>query len=407
MYDRHDGRRDPTYNVSANPDTFARIVNTHGLLARVMRARACPCVMVSGSPDWYCSLCHGDGQLYDFQRKLMIGDEDSDISWDGSVVYPQRIPIIEPIKVQRGLAPEQGGTVTYNILNYTGTEIRISGIPLPKPYEVMRVSYFADRFTHVENEVVTVDTALRTLTTIGTLFDDGSRSSNFVNIHGDIAIIDRIWNIVTGYEYTDYTFNKNQVYLGATGPAPAAGQIRMNYYFVPPERVAAQEIDTRNEKEEKSLTGLPQGILRMMFNSYMELGEGDHITLLMPVYYKNDIITHRTGTDRIFEFDVANIDDRIFDESGAIYYKGVDYVLRNYRSINWVAGGRQPAAGKKISVKYGYHPTFVVFGDMPAPNNLDNRLYPITVMTKMWGKTQRSDPEVMPSWNLTNPETTI
>jgi hypothetical protein len=405
MYDRHDGRRDPTYNISANPDSFARIVNTHGLLARVMRARACPCVMVNGSPNWHCNLCHGDGYIYDFQRKLMIGDEDSDIRWDGAVIYPQRIPLIEPIKVQRCLPPEQGGTVTYEILSYTANEIRIAGDPLPRPYEMMRVSYFADRFTHVENEVVNVDAVLRTLSTVGTLFDDGTRSSNFVNIHGDIVIIDRIWNSVSGYEYTDYSFNKQMVYLSATGPDPISGQIRMNYYFAQPERVAAQEIDIRNEKEEKTLANIPQGMLRMMFNSYVDIGEGDHITLLMPTYYKTDIITHRTGVDRIFEFDVASIDDRIFDESGAIYYKNVDYTLKRFREIHWITGGRQPAASVKMSVRYGYHPTFVVFGDMPAPNNLDNRLYPITVMTKLWAKTQTGDPETMPSWNLTHPET--
>jgi len=393
MQDRHVGRETPVFVIEGHPDKFIGLIQRHGVLSRIMRARRCPCATSTGSPDIYCDLCMGDGMIYDFQRKMLQADEDSDIGVDSSVVYPFRIPVIEPVRVERLLAPEQGGIKEYTIDEYTASEIRISGNPLPRKYEKMRVTYYFDRFEYVQDELVTVDAATRILTTKGTAFDGGHRSSNFFNVHGDIAVVEKVYDTEKSHTYTNYTFRKNKIYVDPGEPAPTPDKVQVSYYYVPPARVLTSDIEVRQLKQEKWTSELPEGECRMAMEPWFELGEGDIITLLTPTLYKNEIIKHSGVIDKLIEFDVARIDEIIFDEDGKRYEVNIDFVLKGFRDISWI--GNQPVPGKRISVRYGYHPTYVVFQDHPMPNTLENKQYPQVVRAKIWAKTLSKDIETM------------
>lgn len=401
--DRHVGRQKPIFNIKANPETFVRLINTHGVFARIMEAHKCPCVTASGSPDMYCILCNGDGKIYAFQRDLFQPDEDSDTNYYGDTVYPWRVPITKVKQVERLLPDEQGGIEKYTVESFTDTQITISGENLPKKYEKMRVSYYFDRFEKVENEVVEVDADNKILTTIGTLYDDEHKTSNIFNVHGDIVIVDKIWHSDTLYEYTDFTFKKNKVYIADTEPAVEVDKIIMNYHYCPVTKVLPQEIIIEEEIQEKTLIHLMQGMVRIAMDYWFKLSEGDLITLFSTILYKNEVLVHQTDLDKLYEFDIANIHDRIFDEDGNIYHVDTDYILKNFRDLHWLSTGRQPAGGKKISVRFGYHPTYVVFGDQPMPNTMENRYYPQVVNAKLWAKTLDKDVEKMPSENHDNP----
>lgn len=381
--DRHLGRNTPVFNIEGDPQKYNGLIERHGTLARVMRARKCPCIKSSGSPDLYCKLCKGDGFIHEFQRKFLAFEEDADIRSDREVVYPFMVPILEPISVERMLAPEAGGIVKYTINSFDSNTITIAGSPLPYHYNQMRVSHYFDGYTFASQDVVDVNDITYTLTTTQTRYDGEYRNSNVTNVHGDIALVTEVKNIVTGYIYKDYTFRKNVIQIGSREPKPVQGQIVVSYHFVEPTLVLPQSLDTTNEKDNWN-TDMTAGRVMIGMKYWYEISEGDLITLLAVELYKDVIITHNasTGVDKLNEFDIVRLDDEIIDEDGIHYINNVDFVLKPFRDIAWM--GKQPKQGKKFSVRFSYRPTYIVFLNNPTPNALENKKYPTLVNAKYY-----------------------
>lgn len=393
--DRHVGRSSPTFRVEGNPDTFIGLITRHGVSSRIMRARKCPCATNTGAPDLFCTLCHGDGYIFDFQRKLLQADEDSDIRNDRTIVLPFRVPILEPVSVERLLPPEQGDIKKYVIDSFDSTTIKISGNPLPYHWNKMRVSYYFDRYNLVQNDLVDVDAATKTLIATQTRYDGAHAVGNVENVHGDLAIITRIYDAQLDHTFSNYTFRKNRVQLVGSEPTPTPGQVYMDYYYVPPSLVLPMDLETQNDKE-KWMNSLTSGNIRMGIKPWYELSEGDLITMLSVEFYRDAIIQHSSmGFDKLNEFDVSRVGDEIFDEDGVKYRKGIDYYLRPFRDIVWI--GNQPNAGKKYSVRFAYHPTFAIFMNNPVPNKLENKFYPNVFYGKYFSMTLPKDIEILPN----------
>lgn len=329
----------------------------------------------------FCSLCEGKGKIYDFQRKLLQTGEDSGQNQKGDEIYPLRFPVLEPVKVERLLPDYQGGIKQYGIHSFSDEVISIEGNDLPLESEKKRVSYYFDRFTKVEAELLSVENGV--LRTSGTWFNDKHNTGNDFNVHGDIVLIDRLYK--DDSEYTQYSFDRNIIRPGWTGDLSG---IRADYYYCPPAKVLTADIESKYS-EEKWTHSLLEGTCRIAVEPWYELAKGDIITLLTPTLYKNEVRVHNTDLDTLFELDIFNIDDVVFDEDGNKYEKGTDFSLMNYNQLVWT--DNQPAAGKKISTRYGYHPSYVVFNDNPIPNTLENKRYPKIVHAKYWSKTDIND----------------
>lgn len=396
--DNHLGRSTPVFTIEGHPQKYNTLIETHGTLARVMRARKCPCITVTGSPKITCKQCKGDGFLHEFQRKFLAFEEDADIRGDRSIVYPYITPILQPLSVERLISPDAGGIRKYTIESFDSNTIKISGDPLPYHYNQMRVSYYFDGYTFVSQDVVDVNDAAFMLTTTQTKYNGQYRNSNITNVHGDIALVKEIKDLVTGHIYTNYSFRKNIIQLGSNEPKPVHGQIVASYYYAPPTLVLPQSLDTTNDKENWT-TSLPSGQTQIGLKYWYELSEGDLITLLSVEMYKDAIISHNASTsiDKLNEFDVVKIDDEIIDEDGRHYINGVDFILKPFRDINWI--GKQPQQDKKISIRFSYRPTYIVFMNNPVPNALENKKYPTIVNAKLFQMMLPKDIE-----NKPNPE---
>lgn len=389
--DLFEGRKNPTFVVSGHPEKFINLLTQHGLLARLMRSRNCPCVTKTGSPSIYCDQCGGDGFVTDFQRKLLQTDEDSDVKGDRSKVLPFRIPILEPLSVERLLPPEQGDIKKYTIDSFDSETINISGDPLPYHWQKMRVSYYFDRYNRVLGDVVTVDANTKTLTTTQTLYDGEHKFGN-IDIHGDIGVVLEVRDTVTGHKFTDYSFRKNVIQLKGSEPTPIQGQVEADYFYVPPAPVLPQDLETQNDIE-KWITTLQSGTVRIGVEPWYELSIGDLITLLPVEFFRDDVIEHSSiGYDKLTEFDISRVDDEIFDEDGVKYKKGIDYYLRPFRDLVWI--GNQPNAGKKMSVRFGYRPTYSIFVNNPVPNRMENKRYPINFMAKYFSMTLKDEEKI-------------
>lgn len=368
------------------------------MVCRIMQARKCPCSTLAGSPDIFCEQCRGDGYLYNFQRKLLQVDEDSLIKGDRSKIFPYRVPILEPLKVERVLAPEQGGIRDYTIESFDEITINISGDALPFYYNKIRVSYFFDRYEYVEGDVVSVNVNTRTLTTIQTKFDGEYLFGNIDNAHGDLTVVEKIYNSVTGYEYTDYEFGRNQIFIKEGQQVLVPGQIKVDYFYAPVTKVLPMDLETRDDKESWESI-LVSGNIRMGVEPWYSLSEGDLVTFLTSEFTGQQVIRHNAaaGEDRINEFDVSRLNDEIIDATGRKYFRDTDYYLKPFRTIVWI--GQQPADGVAFSVKFVYRPTFTIFLDNPVPNNMENKQYPKTFNGKYFNMMKPKDVE-----RISNPE---
>jgi hypothetical protein len=254
----------------------------------------------------------------------------------------------------------------------------------------MRVSYYFDRYNYVEADIVDVDSANKILTTTQSLYNGEHAIGNYSKIHGDIAIIKRIYDSVNNYTYEDYTFVKNKIYL-KTGPAPTEGAVEVDYFYVPPTPALPTDLDT-NVIIENWNTMIAEGNIRWGVEPWYELSAGDILTPLLVEFYRNEVIQHSSlGVDKLTEFDISRIDDDIIDSKGTKYRKGVDFYLRAFRDIVWI--GNQPQVEDFITVRYGYHPTFRIYQANPVPNNLENKQYPKTFFAKLFNMTLPKDIE--------------
>lgn len=369
-------------SVKGNPESFQSLIRNHGLLVKIKQAIACTCLATNnGSPDIYCPICNGDGYVYTYQKRFMVVDENSPVRC--GKIYPFWTPIESVIKVQNVTSEIQGGITNLTVESFTDTEITVAEEIVP--YEQRRVTYTFDGWTYVESEQLVVDELNGLMYANGTIFDAGYQSSNPINAYADIAKVERIWNIDTGVEITNYTIDGNSIHTAET---IVANKMYMEYYYADLTQAIPNDIVTRDDNEVFTHM-LASGETRMAFYPFWDIAKGDLITLSAVVLWKNELLTHTKDLDRLYEIEIYQLNNIILDEDGNKYYIDIDYILQG-RNIKWISENK-PKVNKKISVRYGYKPSFVVFDNNPMPNNLENKIYPVICMVKSWSKVQKDD----------------
>jgi hypothetical protein len=374
--------QDSAVTVFGNPESFKKLIKNHGQLCKIKQALVCPCIATnSGSADYNCTLCNGDGYVYSYQRHFLVTDENSRSC--GKVITPFWNPILSVSKAQNVTSCVQGGITNLTVESFDSTTITVK--EAIKDYEKKRVTYSFDGWTYVQSEKLRVDTVNKLMYADGTIFDAGYQSSNPLNAYSDIAQIVRIWNSVTGIVMNpeNYSFEGNVI---STTEA-IDNNMYIEYYSSDMTQVINTDVVNRDLNE--VWTHDPKsGECRMAFYPYWELSKGDIVTLSSTILYKNEQLQHRKDLDRLFEIEIFSLNNEIFDESGNIYKIDIDYILQG-RHIKWI--GSKPDIGKAISVRYGYKPSYIIFEDNPMPNNLENKQYPIIVMGKSWSKISKDD----------------
>jgi hypothetical protein len=364
--------------VYGNPQSFKSLINNHGQLCKVKQALVCPCVAGNhGSPDGNCEICGGKGHLYTYQRRMLVSDEDTPISYDGSELRPFWVPLLEVVKVQRVSSPVQGGITNLTVKEFTEEVITLE-TPIVK-YDKKRVSYYFDGWTYVASEKLRVDVAHKLMYADGTIYQAGYQSSNPLNAFADIAKIEKIWNADTGAELTSYTYEGNTIATTQT----VSDNMYIEYYYADLSQVITTDLNNKDQNE-VYIHDLKSGECKMAFYPFLELAKGDIIVLPATTLYKNELLIHRKDLDRLHEIEIFALHDNIVDETGKTYYIGTDYILQG-NHVKWV--GSKPVDGKAINVRYGFKPAYIIFDDNPQPNNLENKQYPVLVLAKSWSKT--------------------
>lgn len=373
--------QDNSLVVYGNPESFKKLIKSHGQLCKVKQALSCTCVATnSGSADAFCDQCNGDGYIYTYQRRFLVSDEDSKAS--GKTVTPYWTPILSVTKVQNVVSEVQGGITDLTVSSFSSSTITLENT-IPQ-YGKRRVTYSFDGWTYVAKEKLRADLPNKLLYADGTRYDSGYQSSNPLNAFADIAQVVRIWNDSTGDDLTGYTVEGNTI---STTKSFDPDNMYIEYYYADLTQVLSADVMTRDPNETWT-HDLQSGECRMAFYPFWELSKADLIVLSATALYRNELLEHITDLDRLREIEVFAINDKIFDSSGNIYYIDTDYILQG-RNVKWI--GNKPEKNSVISVRYGYKPAYVVFEDNPQPNNLENKQYPVTVLAKSWSMMSNHD----------------
>ena len=370
--------QDSAVTVYGNPESFKKLIKSHGQLCKIKQALVCPCLAGNhGSADYTCEICNGDGYVYSYQRRFLVTDENSRTC--GKIITPFWNPIVSVTKVQNVTSCVQGGITNLTVESFDATTITLAEAAVN--YEKKRVTYSFDGWTYVASEKLRIDATNKLMYADGTIYDAGYQSSNPLNAYSDITQIVRIWNSVTGNVLNpdNYTFEGNVI----STTEVIDDNMYIEYYFSDMTQVINTDVVNRDNNE--VWTHDPKsGECKMAFYPYWELSKGDLVTLSSTILYKNEQLPHRKDLDRLFEIEIFSLNNEIFDEDGIIYQIDTDYILQG-RNIKWI-GTKKPGTGKIISVRYGYKPSYIIFEDNPIPNNLENKQYPVTVLGKSWSK---------------------
>ena len=373
--------QEQSVTVFGNPESFKKLIKNHGQLCKIKQALVCPCVSVNhGSPDMHCNICKGDGYVYTYQRRFLVTDENSPSC--ENKVFPFWQPVIAVTKVQNVTSEIQGGITEIPVTSFDDESITVE--TLLTNYEKKRVTYEFDGWTHVEEELLTVDEDNGIMYVTGTVFDAGYQSSNPLNAYADIAQIVKIWHSDTLAELTDYTFEGNAIF---TDEPIEDGKMYIEYYYSDLTQVISTDIATRNNSESWTHE-LASGETRLAFYPFWDISRGDIIVVAATVLWKNETFTHTKDIDKLWEIEIFQLNDVIIDEDGNRYNIDTDYILYG-RYVKWI--GDQPDTNKICSVRYGYKPAFIIFEDNPQPNNLENKAYPKIAMAKSWSKISKQD----------------
>lgn len=367
--------------VFGNPESSFKLIKNHGQLCKVKQALICPCSAANhGSPDIHCEQCNGDGYIYTYQRRFLVVDENSRSC--KTKLYPYWNPVLAVQKIQNVTSEIQGGITELTLVSFSEDEITVA--EEMKEYEKKRVTYQFDGWTYVEKEKLVCDADNKLMYATGTVFDAGYQSSNPLNAFSDIAKIVRIWNERTGIELKNWKFEGNTI---ITTESIEDDQMYAEYYYADLTQVINTELVTRNQNENWTHE-LTSGETRLAFFPYWDIARGDLIVIAATVMYKNETFTHLKSLDRLHEMEIYELNDKIIDDEGNIFYIDTDYILQG-RNVKWI--GSEPKKNAVCSVRYGYKPSFIVFEDNPQPNNLENKIYPKICLVKSWSKVGKDD----------------
>ena len=373
--------------IFGDPVKAQAVIRNHGQLCKIKQGLPCPCNAANaGTPKITCKICNGTGFVYTYQRRFLVADEFCQRNSAMTELYPYYFPVLEVTGVQVLDSPSQGGIRQAVV---TGFDEKTVFIENPggnfKEYEQNRTTYFFDGWTKVVGDVLTVDVKRGYMRPTKTFFNAGYQSSNPLRAEADIAQIIRIYNKETGIELTDYTMVGNLI---KTKTPIVAGQMVADYYFSDLTQVLTADLETANPNEDWT-RDMESGDIRMAVYPWWNVSRGDIIVIAADAQYRDEILTHKGELDQLWELEIFELNDVLFDEDGRKFYREIDYTLEG-RNIVWLTDN-QPRKGSVISVRYGFKPTFICFEDNPEPNNLENRRYPKIIWAKRWSKTTKND----------------
>lgn len=343
-----------------NPLDYDEAIERHGQPVRWLKAQPCPVIKATGQHDLKCKVCHGRGEVYDYQRDYWyegeesphglkdpnVGQADKVVFWD----YPVR-------SVKRIYKLVDGGIIEYPIVSHDERSAIISapdGYNLPEYYDPIKTDYSVDLWSQFSCE----------FDPDGFIYQLPLKDDEFIT---KISIVQHK-SMESSLKV--HSFNVHTVYLDSI----PSGRFEIRGYKSRCAIMAIMPFESSVDMNLKSYEHAEGDMIGICSDSY-RIGKGDVITSLVMTQRSPELLIRGEGPfDLMAYYDVAEIDGDIIDEDGVYYANGVDFVLWDYNKIRWMS--KQPRVGARYSVSPMERLTWRVFGPLPEVSSAQGRRFP-------------------------------
>lgn len=343
-----------------NPLEFDEAIERHGQPVRWLKAQPCPVVKTTGQHDLHCKVCHGRGEIYEYQREYwheaeasphglkdpMVGQDDKVVFFDSPVISVRRIYF-----------PRDVGDIDYHVVSHDDRSAIIaapSGEELPEYFAPLRSDYSVDLWTPFTSE----------FEPDGLIYKVPIKPDEF------ITKITLVQHKTQNSNLKVNSFNVGTVYLD-TAPS---GKFEIRGWKSACAVMALMPFESMIGMNLKHYEHAEGDMVGICSDAY-KIGKGDVITSLVMTQRSPELLTRTNNLfDLMAYYDVAEIDGSIIDENGEYYQNGIDFVVWDYNKIRW--GAKQPPVGAKYSVNVVERLTWRVYGPLPESNSAQGRLFP-------------------------------
>ncbi len=359
-----------------NPLEMSEIIDRHGQWVRWRKAKPCPNRTETGQHPLKCNICHGRGEIYEFQRYEMVFGERSPhglksiYAGEEDLIRTWKNPITKVDRVIRYIHEKQGGNKVIPVISHDRETIRIGQIPeenaYPSSYEHLYVDYEIDTWME-KTETINIVAGQIVIHT-ESLMPAESLKRNSFNVTIEIT---NIISISGSVPYEVQGFTGNTIYL--TEPALVDDTIIIHYNYIYPHKFFIEPIgpDFRNELAWPIQAGDAIGICSQTY----EVGMGDIVVSLTQLNRISEIIVRGSGTiDQLPYYDIESISGDIYADDKQVYRKNQDFDLYDYNKILWK--GNMPSPGTRYSISFNERIAYRVYSQNPEINSNENKRLP-------------------------------
>ncbi len=366
-----------------NPTTFDEVIERQGQFARFMKSRPCPVRTELSHHDLHCRVCHGRGEIYEFQQKYWIYNETSPhgsknpLACEAGLIKPWWRPIIEVGNVVLFRSEDEGGVIEYEIVSFDEDEIRITNDCLPESFQVLLVDYAINLFE--EKEQIFTGDGESFVFEMNLPMNINRVHGNNQKFHKSIAEIISVKYNDTNEDIPVKTFYDQSIYFDSKPENGREFTIKVN--AAEPATIAIEPLSIKlaNELKWDMETG---DMLGWMAESW-EIGKGDLLTCLGVRNRQEEIITRSDlPYDVLPYFDIFSISGNIIDEEGKKYINEIDFKLFDYNKVLWIPEKNSPSKGINYSIVLFERTTYRVKNEKAELNASENKRLPKRIHLK-------------------------
>lgn len=379
-----------------NQQTFDEVIQRQGQLVRWMKSRPCPVRTDTSHHDMRCNICHGRGDIYEFQRKFWVYQEQSPhgtkhiLSCAEDIVVPYKEPILEVGRLVRFLSEAQGGVTEFDVLelqnNVVPNRIKI-GLKdpadcFPETWETLFVDYAIDLWDEAEKEFTSDGSSIINKFDLE-LQDKSKLLTNNLEVRPFITeVISAIDE--DGNDLQVHSFFNQTVYI--KNPPVSGKKYTIKVFTMEPIIMVIHQLSIKLSRELKWEMEIGD-MVAVVAESY-DIGNRDIVTAVANRNRREEVIVRGDlDFDTLPYFDIFDLDDKIYDADGKKYVKGVDYVLFDHDKVKWV--GDQPAPGVNFSISMLELMTYRVLSQKPQLNANENKRLPKIMHLRKLDKMQK------------------
>ncbi len=342
------------------PFDFDEAIERHGQDVRWIKAQPCPVLTEYSQHDLHCKVCHGRGEIYEYQREYwhyheesphglkdpMAGQADKVVFFDSPVLTVGRISQLK-----------NGSIIDFDVVSHDELSAIIAppaGHCLPEYYETILSDYAIDLWEKF-SVIIPQGSSILELP-----FD----KDQFITKLDLVRYEDKSENIKV------HSFNVRTVYLDKVPTKP----VEVRGYKSRCAIMALMPFESMTAMQWKQYPHSEGDMVALCSDSY-KVGKGDIITSMYMTQRSPEVMVRTDGDfDVIPYYDIQGIDGKIVDSKGVEYENGVDFVVWDYNKIKWV--GNTPEKGAQYSANIIERVTWRVHTQFPSVNVAQNRVFP-------------------------------